>query len=53
MLMATMWYSDQSPDVFVLDYNMSGEDCVSAIEEMQMLYRDNVVLSCQMERKDK
>lgn len=54
ILILTLFGMDSNDQTYVVDYNMSGLDCIEALEKQQVLleqtfYREDFALSCEMD----
>lgn len=48
VLILTVWHADIAPDVYVLDHNMTGEDCINSLSVLYPLIARGE-LSCQID----
>jgi len=50
ILLLTVWSSDNPPSVYVLDHDMSGAECVAAMESFVAFEDDGIgTLSCEFD----
>lgn len=52
VLLATSYINASVPDVYVLDYQLSGTDCVALLEQYTPLMAEHVVLSCEADNAE-